>query len=185
MTNFRHALKELTDTLMAYQVAIGKMQTENVDAQSKAVEAHSGVARSALDVLNSGNFLGRSTVDAKVLAFDVQSGALNIDAAVVNSAIASVDARISAVGDARKSMDAAWKVLSAYLDSSSTEATKAKASLQAMLPPPPSGGNSGGNKPTDGKPTDGKPSDGKPADSKPTDGKSGDGKAAPKKGFFS
>lgn len=185
--NFRQALNELTESLLAYQQAVAKLQSENVAAQGKAVEAHSGVARSALDVLTTGNFLGRSTVDAKVLAFDINSGALKMDPAVVKAAIQSVDARNNAVAEARKAMDTAWKNLGAYLDSSSAQATEAKTKLEAMMTPPapPSTPPSGG-KPTDGKPTDGKPTDGKPTDAgKPTDGKPGDTKPEPKKGFFS
>jgi hypothetical protein len=137
--NIRSIFTALTETITflteGSKRSLQKAESDQAEGDKVGIKAcEAAVATSAFSGLLAGG-----VADADNIAQLCASG-FAIPPNVIQSTVASLDARLGALAAARKQYDEAGKALAAHADSQAAAAAKAKASLQG------GGNNTGGGK---------------------------------------
>jgi hypothetical protein len=173
MPKISTAAQELQQALQSWNQRSADAYHENADRQNGSRETLEAFILEALQAITACTYLGRSTVDARVLFIDTECGAATPSAAVVNSTAGAVDARVEDCKQKLAALTAAQKRFEQASAAIVVDAQTAKTDLLKIGSSPTDGGPKPSGSPTQGGP---KPS------GNPNPGPTDKGGAAPTQG---
>lgn len=177
---FAQAIAEFQTLVEKWADAATKAGQQSVEDIIRTSNAFSPTVAKGFDAMMADALLARGARDALELASDVKAGA-NVDNAVKQSAVASIDARLAAQDKASAAFAEAVKAFETAAKLAKEHAVAARAALTGSGPS--GGGGNGGGGSSGGKPAGDKSPPANPSPSpSPAQPAPGTGKAAPDAG---